>query len=383
MKGFATLEGTAAYKARFVKEPATDLLRTLGSVPELYPGHFRLKNNLWFSSIGIGSYLGEPDAETDRLYQEALKEALLSGINVIDSAINYRCQQSERAFGKALCELIREGKIKREEVIVCTKGGFIPFDGDYPADSGNYIKKTYVETGILKPDDLAQGCHAMSPSYLEDQLQRSLTNLGLETIDIYYLHNPETQLEDIDRPAFLGRMRRAFEWFEKKVVEGKIQMYGTATWSGYRVPREEAAHLSMEELTVIAREAGGPSHHFKSVQLPFNLAMPEAWILPNQSFGGNLIPFLGVAEKYGMTVVGSASLLQAKLTRPLPEQLVRYFKPLQKSSQQSLQFARSVSGMTTSLVGMKSKAHVQENLETSKVPPLTEEQLFSMFHQAE
>lgn len=383
MKGFATLEGTAAYKARFVKEKTSDLNNTLGAVSELYPGHFRLKNNLWFSSIGIGSYLGEPDESTDRAYEDALKEAVLSGVNVIDSAINYRAQRSERSFGKALSELAKEEKIRREEVIVCTKGGFIPFDGGYPDNAQGYIRKTYLDSGILKPEDLAQGCHAMSPSYLEDQLGRSLVNLGLETIDIYYLHNPETQLDELARPVFLDRMRRAFEWLEKKTAEGKIRMYGTATWSGYRVPRDEGAHLSLEELAVIAREAGGPNHHFKVVQLPFNLAMPEAWILANQSFGGNLIPFLGVAEKYGITVVGSASLLQAKLTRSLPEPLARHFAPLQKSSQQALQFARSVPGMTTALVGMKNKNHVRENLEMAKVAPLTEEQLLLMFQQAE
>ena len=368
MKGFATLEGTAAYKVRFL---------------HFAEGHFRLKNNLWFSSLGIGSYLGEPDEATDHFYEEALNEALLSGINVIDAAINYRAQRSERSFGKALSELAKEEKIRREEVIVCTKGGFIPFDGGYPDNAQGYIRKTYLDSGILKPEDLAQGCHAMSPSYLEDQLGRSLVNLGLETIDIYYLHNPETQLDELARPVFLDRMRRAFEWLEKKTAEGKIRMYGTATWSGYRVPRDEGAHLSLEELAVIAREAGGPNHHFKVVQLPFNLAMPEAWILANQSFGGNLIPFLGVAEKYGITVVGSASLLQAKLTRSLPEPLARHFAPLQKSSQQALQFARSVPGMTTALVGMKNKNHVRENLEMAKVAPLTEEQLLLMFQQAE
>lgn len=367
LKGFATIEGTTAYKTRF---------------SHLAQGHFRLKNNLWFSSIGSGSYLGEPEAETDRLYEEALRTALLSGVNVMDSAINYRAQRSERSFGNALLGLVREGKIRREEIIVCTKGGFLPFDGEYPSDERGYLEKTYIDSGLLKPEDLSQGCHAMTPSYLEDQLNRSLANLGLETIDLYYLHNPETQLDELSRPAFLDRMRKAFEFLEKKVAEGKIRMYGVATWSGFRLPREEAGHLSIEELAVMAREAGGPGHHFKAVQLPFNLAMPEAWIFPNQSFGGNLLPFLGVAERYGITVVGSASLLQAKLTRPLPEALAKHFAPLQKPSQQALQFARSVPGITTALVGMRTLSHVDENLEISKVAPLTEEQLLLMFQQA-
>ena len=120
LKGHATTEGTTAYKARFESRFAE--------------GHFRSKENLWFSSIGIGSYLGEADEATDRAYEEGVKEAVLGGINVIDSAINYRCQRSERSFGRALAELCAAGKIRREEIVLCTKGGFIPFDGEYPAD---------------------------------------------------------------------------------------------------------------------------------------------------------------------------------------------------------------------------------------------------------
>lgn len=364
--GFATLEGTAAFKERHKDKNES---------------HFRSRNGLWFSSVGIGSYLGDPDAATDALYEESLKEAVLSGVNVVDSAINYRCQRSERSFGRALKELIGEGKIRREEIILCTKGGFIPFDETYPADPEAYIRKTYLESGLLNPEDIAQDCHAMTPRYLEDQLNRSLKNLGVETIDVYYLHNPETQLADTDPPEFLKRMRAAFEFLEKKVTDGKIRCYGAATWNGFRVSKDKKDYLSIEELNCVAREAAGANHHFKVVQLPFNFAMPEAWISPNQSFGANMVPFLSVAERLGMTVLGSASLLQARLTGKLPEFLDRHFKSLHKSSQRAIQFARSAPGMTTALVGMKNKEHVAENLEVAKEPPLTEQELILMFQQ--
>lgn len=368
IKGFATSEGTAAYQARFSEKFAE--------------GSFREREGLWFSSIGIGSYLGEPDEATDLFYEEALEEAVLAGINVIDSAINYRSQRSERSFGRALRKLFDGGKIKREEVIVATKGGFIPFDGGHPDDPRAYLRKTYLESGILKPEDIAQGCHAMTPQYLEDQLARSRANLGLETIDIYYLHNPETQLAEVDREEFCRRMRAAFEFLEKKVSEGKIRRYGTATWNGFRAARQAEDYLSLQEISILAREAGGSGNHFKVVQLPFNLAMPEAWVVPNQQYGPSEAPFLGLAEKFGVIAIGSASLLQARLTGLLPEFLEPHLKGLGKSSQRALQFARSAPGITTSLVGMKTKAHVHENLETAKVPPLTEEELIVMFQQA-
>lgn len=356
MEGFATPEGTNAYRNRFKGK--------------LDASHFREKAGLWFSSIGIGSYLGHPDEATDRLYEEALKAAVRSGVNVIDSAINYREQRSERSFGKALAELFKSGEFKREELILCTKGGFLPENPD-----------PYLKTGLIKEEELAAGCHCISPEYLEDQLQKSLANLGVSTLDIYYLHNPETQLEH-GRSAFMKRMRLAFEWLEKKVEEGKIRFYGTATWNGYRVSPQTQDYLSIEELMVLAREAAGTKHHFKAVQLPLNLAMPEAWVSANQAYGANLVPFLGISGRYDLIVVASASLLQARLTGPLPEFLNSHFPNLPKSSQRALQFVRSVPGITTALVGMKNTAHILENLEVARVPALAEEQLLRIFQNA-
>ncbi len=367
--GFASSEGTNSYQSRYQNQ--------------LAEGHFREREGIRFSSIGIGSYLGDPDEETDLAYEEALKEALLSGINVIDSAINYRAQRSERSFGRMLRALIQSGLLCREEVIICTKGGFLPFDGNYPSNPSVYFKKTYLETGILKPEEIIQGCHAMTPLYLEDQLRRSLENLGVETLDVYYLHNPETQLAEVDRKTFMERLRKAFEWLEEKVSEGKICRYGTATWNGCRVSQQSRDYLSLQEIVLLAREVGGPEHHFKFVQLPLNLAMLEAWILANQPYGANVVPLLGMAERLGIHVIGSASLLQARLAGQLPDSFTRQFPRLRTTAQCSLQFARSVPGMTTSLVGMKSKDHIRENLEVAQVSPLNESDLLNLFQQKE
>ncbi|MBI3306534.1 MAG: aldo/keto reductase, partial [Candidatus Omnitrophica bacterium] len=252
-----------------------------------------------------------------------------------------------------------------------------------PKNLSEYFKTTYVDTGLLKAGDVAQGCHVMSPSYLENQLERSLANFGVKTLDIYYLHNPETQLADFDRADFMERLGRAFEWLEEKVNEEKIRMYGTATWQGYRVPSGQTEYLGLEEICVLARQMGGPENHFKVVQLPFNLAMPEAWVLPNQSFGPNQVSFLAAAERLGITTIASASLLQARLAAKLPEFFTRHFPHFNSASQCALQFVRSVPGIITALVGMKNKAHLKENLMTAKVPPLTEDELIMIFQKTE
>lgn len=372
---YATPEGTAAFRDRFVGAHQNG--------KGLHASHFRESAGLMFSSIGFGSYLGESDEETDRLYAGALRHALGSGVNVIDSAINYRCQRSERVIGEVLSESFRAGTLNRGEIILCTKGGYLPFDGQYPDSPWEYFQQTYFDTGLLEESDVVQNCHALRPSFLEDQLARSLKNLRVETIDIYYLHNPETQLEAHDPRSFREVMRKAFEWLEEKVAEGKIRLYGVATWNGFRVPKGKQGHLSLEDLNLLAREIAGTGHHFQALQLPVNLAMPEAWILSNQTYGAQTVPFLPLARRFEKTVIGSASLLQGRLAAGIPEAIERQFKRLDKTSQCSLQFCRSLPGMTTALVGMKQDVHVEENLGTARVPQLSEEELLLMFQKSD
>src|SRR5215469_13188943 len=191
ISGFATPEGTARFRGRFSGR---------------LPGHFRELRGLSLASIGLGTYLGEPDSATDALYRQALTRAVELGSNVIDTAVNYRHQRSERAIGQALAVLIGDGKLRRDEVFVATKGGFLSFDGEEPTDPEAYFRERFVSTGLVRPSDVAAGCHVMSPSYLKDQIEVSRHNLGLETLDLYYLHNPETQLQRGTSEDFYARL---------------------------------------------------------------------------------------------------------------------------------------------------------------------------------
>src|SRR5262249_60762927 len=117
--------------------------------------------------------------------------------NVLDTAVNYRHQRSERAIRTALSTAISRGVAQRDEVVVATKGGFIPFDGGVPRDPRAYFAATYVETGIIKPGEGVKGAHCMTPRYLHDQIDRSRANLGLETRDLYYVHNPQPHIGEV------------------------------------------------------------------------------------------------------------------------------------------------------------------------------------------
>src|SRR5215213_1038711 len=130
IKGYATLEGTTRYRDRFKGLSAEN--------------HFRLEQNLWLSSIGIGTYLGKWDEATDERYREAVVRAVELGTNVIDSAANYRFQRSERSIGAALRQLTAKLSFDRSELVICTKGGFLPFDGAPPKNARQYVEETFV-----------------------------------------------------------------------------------------------------------------------------------------------------------------------------------------------------------------------------------------------
>jgi aryl-alcohol dehydrogenase-like predicted oxidoreductase len=362
--GFATAEGTARCRDRFA--------------PKM-PGHFRHALGLQLSSIGLGTYLGEPTSAYDALYRGAITRAVELGTNVVDSAINYRHQRSERAIGAALTAMIAEGRLKRDEIFVATKGGFLTFDGDEPDDPSAYFFEKLIEPGLIRPEEVAAGCHVISPKYLENQIDTSRKNLGLETIDLYYVHNPETQLNEVSHDEFFRRLGAAFGALEMAVGEGKIRCYGTATWNAYRVGRDSREAISLEEILRLAEGVGGKDHHFRAIQLPFNIAMPEALTSNTQPLEADRVPVLQLARARGLAVFASASLLQSQLTRGIPPEIQKWLPGLTKDSQRAIQFVRSAPGITCALVGMSKTQHVEENLATAAVAPLDMEQFRKLF----
>ena len=259
--GWATAEGTARYAARFAAR--------------VTPGHFRgLGGELTVASVGLGTYLGPEDGATDVLYQDAVARALERGLNVLDTAVNYRHQRSERAIRTALAAAVDRGLVKRDEVVVATKGGFIAFDGAVPPDPRAWFTRTYLDTGIVGPEDVAA-----------------------------------------------------------------------------------------------ARDVGGPDHRFGVIQLPYNLAMTEAFTRANQKVEGRFVPLLEAARRLGVYVMASASVYQGQLTRRLPPLVAELLPGLATDAQRALQFVRSTPGLGTALVGMRTIAHVDENAGVARVAP--------------
>lgn len=358
LSAFATQSGTERYARRFA---------------HLAPDYFRARYGLQMSSIGLGTYQGGVNDTTSAGYVESVVAAVMGGCNVIDTAVNYRHMRSERDVGAALARLFANGQAQRDELIVCTKGGFLPYDSAPPADRLAFVQARLEELE-LAPLEMVGGVHCMAPAYLSQQIRVSLTNLGLKTIDIYYLHNPETQLQYVTPDEFRARLRAAFERLEQEATDGRIRFYGIATWDGLRAGRNDRRYLPLAQLLEMARQVGGENHRFRFVQFPYNLGMLEPVVENSQPFEGvvagkqekRMLPLLAAARQLGLVAVGSAGLMQREVLGNVPDEVMEALGGWESDAQAAIHFNRSTPALTTTLVGMSNPAHVRENLRAAE-----------------
>jgi aryl-alcohol dehydrogenase-like predicted oxidoreductase len=326
-------------------------------------GSYRTSQGLSWSTIGLGTYLGEMDDATDRAVEAAVAAAHVAGVNHFDAAINYRGQRAERALGRALATRLPSER-ERAEVIVSTKGGILPVDGEGVTDPGTYVRRTYIEPGIVAEADLLGGAFCFAPDFLEFSLGQSLDNLGLETVDVYYLHNVEFAKPALGEEKFAALLRAAFTRLEELVVAGRIGGYGLATWIGLRANPGHPGHLHLEEVLAIAESVAGGGHHLRFVMAPLSLVLPEAMDIETQRVGGQWMTLVEAARRLAVGVIGSSPMAGGNLAGRwggVPAErcdLVAGMPPMQ----QALQFARSVPGVLSTLSGMKDPRHVADNL---------------------
>ncbi len=360
LPGHATPEGTKKYS----QYAATQGRST---------AHFRVFDGLHLSSIGMGTYLGEPTNEDDLAVEDAVYESVKSGaINVIDTAINYRAMKSEKSIGRALLRLANHG-VTRDQVFVSTKNGYITNDGDYPkVDVMEYIYKMYIQTEVMAAADISSGYNVMNANYLAKCIDKSLMNMHLSTIDLVYLHNAfESWNKDVSRHRFMEMLTKVFEVYENYRTQGKIRYYGMATWTCFRVPPDAHEYLSLEQAVKAAESVGGKNHGFRFIQLPYNLAYSEALLLKNQAaaFEKNLT-ILEAAARLNVGVFTSIPLFQGKLLEAKIPDYGGMSYPVGKL----VQILRSSPSVVASLIGQKKIEHVKENLKLANVPPLSGEE---------
>ncbi len=316
------------------------------------------------SPLGIGSALGAPTDDEDTAYSGALRRALELGVNHVDTAINYRCQRSERVIGRTLRDF--DGIAPNgARVFVTTKGGYLPLEAPPPATRDEYrayIQREYLDTGIIEATELVAGGHCIAPAFLRDQIQRSIANLGVDAIDIYYIHNPEQQLDSITRYDFDNRMHDAFAALEGCVRDGLIRSYGCATWNGLRVAHDAQNHISIEALVSTARDIAGTEHHFVAVQMPVNLGMMEGVRASTQMVNGHERTALEAADDAGIAMIAVAPLMQGRLAKDLPPAARQAFPEAKTDAACALSFVQMLPHVASVVVGMRTIPHVEENV---------------------
>jgi aryl-alcohol dehydrogenase-like predicted oxidoreductase len=358
LAGFATPSGTKKYLDYAIQKGKPS-------------SHFRNFDGLYLSSIGMGTYLGQPSVEDDNDIENAVYDSIKSGaINVIDTAINYRAMKSEKSIGQALLRLINDGVISRDEVFICTKNGYITNDGDYPrVDVMEYMQKMFISTGVIKPDDISSGYNVLNPNYIARCIDKSLANMHLNCIDLVYIHNAfESWYEDISREEFIQMLSKVFEVYEKYCSSNKIKYYGMATWTCFRVHQNNREYLSLEETVKVAEKIGGKHHGFRFIQLPYNLVYSEAILIKNQDVGPiKNLTILEAAERLNIGVFTSIPLFQSRLLDAnIPD-----YAGLTDQIQKLVQIIRSTPSIMAPLIGQKKPQHVQQNIKIADVPPMS------------
>lgn len=369
IEGRATAEGTRRFAARFA-----DL-----------PGHFRVPDGLALSSIGLGTRGGEPGGGDDLAYRSAVSRALERGCNVLDTSIAYRMMSSERALGAGLSRAFARGIASRDEVFVSSKCGPLTIDPQSPlaARSGRrYLIETYVDSGLVDPSGIVNGLHVLEPAFVRDQIRRSRANLGLETLDLYCIDEPELHLLALGPDAFRERLRGVFGALESAVRAGEIAAYGVSSWGGLLTPHTDKGHLSVVELFELALEVGGGDHHLRGLMLPYGVALADAHAIAAQFGPDGLDAVLDVVRDTGTAVFTAATLGRGRAAHRLPAFVAELLPGLRSGVQHCIQFARSTPGVTSALVGLRQLEHVDHALDVARLEPAPPAAIEAIFERA-
>jgi len=302
------------------------------------------------SKLSMGTYLGDFSDEDSSKYRESIEYGLLRGIRHIDTAVNYRGMRSERDIGQVLPRLIDEGVLRREDVIISTKAGFIPGDGELMFKPVDYLQAKFIDTGILTMEDIDinEGLRlTLNPSFYDYAIQLSLDHMKIDYIDVHYIHEPELKKEMIGDEAFYASLKPLFEFYEKKVAEGVIKTYGMATWHCFELDEDHPRHISLERVIKQAR-AVNPHHAFRHIMLPFNKVMNQAATKKTQTIEGQAYTALEAAKKLGLVVSTSGSINRGQ--------------DIDKAIEDHIQYNISQEEVDIMIIGMKQVDHMKENM---------------------
>lgn len=285
----ATIEGTTSFAAKQPELAYSEL------------GH----TGLLVSAAGFGGYRISVNIQS---HYEALHKALSSGINLIDTSGNYADGGSEELIGTVLADLIEQGTLRREEVVIVSKAGYLQGANLTISKEKKFSGESFPDLVVLNEE-----CeHCIHPDFLQQQITHSLERLHLSTIDCFLLHNPEyyylwAQNQGISKAEaqteFLRRIEAAFRYLETEVQVGRISYYGISS-NAFPVASDAYELMPLDQIWAIA-ESIAVDHHFRIIELPFNVFEAGAATAANQKNGQTVLAF---AQQHELAVLSNRPL---------------------------------------------------------------------------
>lgn len=299
------------------------------------------------NKVCLGTHLGNFSEEDSKKYIQAITYALKNQITTIDGAINYRGMCSEKDEGIAIRRLLESGALRREELCITSKAGLLFGDVRAGINPQKYLKTILADKGItadmfFEYEGLYQ---TLNPAFFEIALEKTLENLGLETLDVHYVHIPEISRRYLTEDVFYDKMETLFSWYETQVAAKKIMHYGIALEFMVEEPQEPSWHFEIEKLKERADKAGNGNSHFQYVLFEYNPLCPYARTFKNQTIGESCLSLADACRMSGLETVGSMPFAMG-------EAFQKY------STKELLDFA--LEGVDHVIVGSKNIDHIRE-----------------------
>lgn len=379
MPGYANAKATQAYARAHIE------------AGETAEGHYSdfLRARIQLSSLGVGSFGGAADPVVDAQISAIVAEALIKGVNVIDTAAHYRYGRSLAAVGAGVRAAAAQG-VPREAMFLMSKGGFLTLRGGPPADMAGWFEREIVAAGLGTREDLAKGVHLLTPEYINYQLELSRHLMGVETLDAFLVDQPEVHIPEIGKEAAHERLAAVFQTLERAVQEKRLRVYGISTFEGLRVETDSPMFESLTAMVGLAERAAQLAtgdeharHHFKIAMMPFNQVMSEGFTRFNTATGqGNVASPIQAAYQLEVYVMASHTLFKGHLAAQSVGPVDEHLPDLANPAQRAMQFNRSTPGLGTSLVGMSTPDHLADLLATAQVPPMPRKDYLAMYQKA-
>ena len=204
------------------------------------------------------------------MHKDVLKNALLNGINIIETSSNYTNGHAEESVGEVINQLFYDSDLTRNDIILISKGGYIT--QNTPPEYKNTIA---IGHNLY---------HCLEPEFIKTQITQSLNRLGVNKLDGYLLHNPETYLQNQNNAStsrYYEILKKAFCYLETEVTNGRIKYYGISS-NTLSLNQDSLHTTSLKELIKLKKN----SHlkYFKLLEFPFNLIETNTVLSKNDVF---------------------------------------------------------------------------------------------------